>query len=310
MKLQTVGPLFWLPFCNSLPSYYEVFGGPKPASLKRQPTHPPAWDLSEAHTKSFFDDDGDGYSTVYESVDEFGFATMEHEAMFFDQEHDDGSVMIDAEGNYEEAFDLGAFQYDDEHSHGDYDEGDDHSDLVHYDDYSEDDEEQYQSEPVDGNLNEGWAYEMNEGWAFEMESDDGTLIYGTNPLEEYDEHGDEPEFRFDQRKDWYDNDDLPEDQEIDSFSNSTKMLLSEAEETLDEDEERDDGPLLYGTNPLEEDNEHDDGTLLYGTNPLDPPDEDQLEFPDLHAYQPELPDLDAYTVRVSVPAISMPTQLV
>jgi len=120
------------------------------------------------------------------------------------------------------------------------------------------------------------------------EFDDGTVLYGTNPLEQHhDEDEDEDE-----------EDDVEYDD--DGHQHVMKSNSTADEDHLEEGEEVDDGTVDYGTNPMEmqddsddedddedydrlnsthiddePDEEYDDGTVLYGTNPLEESDEEE-----------------------------------
>lgn len=151
---------------------------------------------------------------------------------------------------------------------------------------SGDDDDDLEDEEDPEEIDEDPATNSTDEFAYEKAHDDGTVLYGTNPLEAADEDDVEQEFI-----------DEPEV----SDNSTAKALGTYADE---HDEEHDDGTVLYGTNPLEDEEEsvedpidekdpyghlkllahddadtnstdewayekeHDDGTVLYGINPL------------------------------------------
>jgi len=140
---------------------------------------------------------------------------------------------------------------------------------------------------------------QDDEWVTGEEVDDGTVIYGTNPLENQSDDDEEEADEMESRPDQEETDDREynPDHVVALKANSTVNSTHD-----DEEEEYDDGTLDYGTNPMDmpddddedyesneedavvglnstqtdnEPEEYDDGTVLYGTNPLEPSDEEE-----------------------------------
>lgn len=186
-----------------------------------------------------------------------------------------------------------------------------------------DEPESYEQE--EDEIPEEWSDTSNstDEWAYEKAHDDGTVLYGTNPLEapgfvwEQDELTDEdkPDEKAMADQDTGDDADQPENQVV--LHASTNSRTKSPDEYPDEwqtGEEVDDGTVLYGTNPLEDsspdedeaddendaeynpdhqavvkvdstansthdedDEDYDDGKVDYGTNPMEMPDDSDEE---------------------------------
>lgn len=146
---------------------------------------------------------------------------------------------------------------------------------------------------------------QDDEWVTGEETDDGTVLYGTNPLENQSDDDEDEEDDMESKLDHEDTDDMEynPDHAVALKANSTVNSTHD-----DEEEEYDDGSLDYGTNPMDmpddedddddsngaydvaglnstgtdnEPEEYDDGTVLYGTNPLEPSDEEESNEQDV-----------------------------
>lgn len=237
-------------------------------------------------------DDPESYEQEEDEIpDEWTDPNNSSDMWAYEKAHDDGTVLygtnpLEASGFIWEQDDLDDGE---EPHHTGTDELNDDEEPA---DEQEDDAAQSENQVVlhagtdsrDESETEDWE---KDEWETGEEIDDGTVLYGTNPLEnQSDDEEDE------------DDADYGSDHQVAVTANSTVNSTHD-----EEDEDYDDGTVDYGTNPMEmpddsdeesdeeetavaglnstdidnEPEEYDDGTVLYGTNPLEPSDEESRD---------------------------------
>jgi hypothetical protein len=237
--------------------------------------------LEEDDEPNFFEQEED------EIPEEWTDPTNSTDEWAYEKAHDDGTVLygtnpLEAAGFVWEQDDLS----DDE----------DPQEKANSDEQQEEDATQSENQVVLHAGKDSMEQDQDE-WVTGEEVDDGTVVYGTNPLEnqsdDEEEEADDVEYNAEK-----------EDAENEVAATATNSSYSTGNTTHDEEEEDyDDGTLDYGTNPMEmpddsddesdeeggdvhaaglnstqtdnEPEEYDDGTVLYGTNPLEPSDEEE-----------------------------------
>lgn len=247
-------------------------------------------DLEESDEPNFYEQEEDEIPEAWEDP------TNSTDEWAYEKAHDDGTVLygtnpLEAAGFVWEQDDLSDDEEPQENAKEEDDVSDDEKEKANADEQQEEDENHVVLHAGQDSMAED---HYDDEWITGEEIDDGTVVYGTNPLEN-------------QSDDEEDDDDYDPDHEV-AVSNADVGVATNSTGNSThgaEDEEYDDGTLDYGTNPMEmpddsddesdeedpyvhvaelnstqtdhEAEEYDDGTVMYGTNPLEPSDEDEEE---------------------------------
>lgn len=228
-------------------------------------------------------DDPSSYEQEEEEIpEEWTDPTNSTDEWAYEKAHDDGTVLHGTNPLEAPGFVWEQDSLDDEQEHHDAGEDESQDEQQHHDE--EEDESQPKNQVVLHAGDESVAHDSHEynpyppdEWESGEEIDDGTVLYGTNPLEEHDDEDEEEE-------------------EYDPNHSAVQVNSTNDDEDYGDDEDYDDGTVDYGTNPLdmpdddeEEDDvewhnsthiddepgDYDDGVELYGTNPLESSDEEE-----------------------------------